>query len=116
MSMDINDVWMAIAKYHKALGLPPMSEMDAPWIRQIDKLWWMAINGSLNGVQVDGVVLEPFHAYVKFNGWPAGVFSPAGGIIAAGKAANADTFCEALVKATGRMLDGRTWDECPEAP
>jgi len=32
--------------------------------------------------------VPPFNCYVEFNGWPAGVFNPFGGIIAAGELAN----------------------------
>ena len=35
------------------------------------------------------------------NGWPAGLFHAFGGMIAAGRAANEATFCEALRQALG---------------
>jgi hypothetical protein len=42
--------------------------------------------------------LEPGECYVKFNGWPAGLFSivSGDGVIAAGEIANYQAFCEAL--------------------
>ena len=45
--------------------------------------------------------LPAFFVRVKWNGWPAGVITPAGGTIAAGELANEDTLVEALKEALG---------------
>ena len=45
--------------------------------------------------------LPAFFVRVKWNGWPAGVITPAGGTIAGGELANEDTLVEALKEALG---------------
>lgn len=44
----------------------------------------------------EGVTVEPFHCYIEFNGWPAGVVAPWGGVIAAGDVANEAAFLAAV--------------------
>jgi hypothetical protein len=52
---------------------------------------------SLNGANLQ--------AALKFNGWPAGVIDPGGGIIAAGNAANEDTFIAAIEADLGQPIE-----------
>ena len=42
--------------------------------------------------------LAPFVVRVSFNGWPAGIVGPDGGIVAGGEAANEDALIAALQK------------------
>lgn len=49
--------------------------------------------------------IEPFGIYVEFNGWPAGIIGPGGGIIAAGDAANEDAFIAAIEVELGSSID-----------
>ena len=51
------------------------------WEYRISDKWLLKLNGHPE--EVDGI--PPFHAYVEFNGWPAGVFNPWGGEIAIGR-------------------------------
>jgi hypothetical protein len=53
---------------------------------------------------LDGGEVPPFSAFVFFNGFPAGVIDPAGGILAVTNADDAqadDAFIRALVAARG---------------
>ena len=51
--------------------------------------------------------LPPLNIAVEFNGWPAGVIGPDGGVIAAGRLANEEAFIAAM-KADGKgEADGR---------
>lgn len=86
-------------------GALPLNKLPGCWERQIGKEWWVAINAhdhpqkvsSHSGASAsEGFVVEPFHAYVEFNGWPAGVFTPYGGAFAAGDAANEEAFVAAI--------------------
>ena len=54
--------------------------------------WGITLNPT--GDEIDGV--EPYHASVTWNGWPAGIVASYGGTIAAGSAANEDNLCEWL--------------------
>jgi len=52
--------------------------------------------------------IQPFAAFVNWNGWPAGVVNPHGGWIAAGDAANQETlrtWLQGIIDA-GRLLEG----------
>ena len=68
----------------------------------VDDTWKVRVNGC----SVERENIPPFHAYVEFNGWPAGfIGTDGGGVIAAGEAANEDALIAAL-RAAGA--------ECPE--
>ena len=69
---------------------------------ELDDHWKFWVNGYSEpqkfitcGVEQ---TLAPFHAYIEFNGWPAGIVNHYGGAIAAGDLANETTFIEALKK------------------
>lgn len=103
MSEQLSTTFMAIADYAVATGQAPIK--DKVWKVRLDDHWEFAVSGMKEPqiVRMEGSdtehTLDPFHAYVEFNGWPAGVFSPYGGSFAAGEMANEQTFCEALKKA-----------------
>jgi len=77
-----------IAELHDALGLPPLNGAIGEY--QFAE-WRVRLNGA--GEEQDGI--PPFTASIEFNGWPAGLIDPAGGVIAAGELANEDTFIAA---------------------
>lgn len=56
-------------------------------------VWKIALNG------------KDFQAKIEFNGWPAGIIDPHGGIIAAGEAANEDTFIAAIEADLGQPIE-----------
>lgn len=71
------------------------------WEHKVDEQWMFAINANRVKVKTtSGVDVDPFHMYVEFNGWPAGVVGPSGeGEFAMGAAANVDTFNAAVIAA-----------------
>lgn len=94
------EVFGAIVDLAAALRVTRINQLPGCWEHAIDELWWLALNGHRTPVRCSrGVVVEPFHAYVEWNGWPAGVLSPDGGLLAAGALANEDALIEALRKA-----------------
>lgn len=62
------------------------------WSHKVDELWSFEVNGFPHTEQG----IPPFNVKVVFNGFPAGLIGPYDGIIAAGAAANEDTFIQAL--------------------
>jgi len=91
------EAFAAIADLCIALGAAPANRFEDCWELRIDSQWEIAFNGHEESRRSSyGVVVQPFHCYVQFNGWPAGVFGPLGGVIAAGECANEDTFLEAV--------------------
>lgn len=85
-----------------ALGVSHINELPACWEHQVDEQWWIAVNGhpfAQKATPPDAPApldVPPFHCVVTYNGWPAGLFDPRGGIIAAGDGANEFAFSEAL--------------------
>ena len=92
------------------LGVKRINELPGCWEQRVDDQWWFAMNGhnepmiarSSDGASSsgEGVSVPPFHAYVEYNGWPAGMLTPYDGILAAGEGANEETFAAALESAT----------------
>jgi hypothetical protein len=86
-----------------ALKIAPLPQHPACWEHQVDQRWWICLNGHKESKRnSDGFDVPSFECVVKYNGWPAGMFGPGGGIIAAGEGANESTFIEALVAAKQR--------------
>jgi len=81
----------------EADGVIPLSEhYEGCWERQLGE-WWFAVNGHDGPRKCShGVEVQPYHCYVEYNGFPAGLMTPFGGVIAAGRIANEDAFAEAL--------------------
>jgi hypothetical protein len=80
-----------------ALDQAPLPRHPECWECQVDKTWWIAVNGhSENRTNSHGASVPPFNAVVEYNGWPAGLMDPYGGCIAAGDGANEDAFITAL--------------------
>lgn len=117
--------WASEAKYHReksvaeiavaimkladlaiALDAAPLNKHKGCWEHDIDQRWSVYWNGhgepqkSSRGVQVPA-----FTCAVHYNGWPAGLINPYGGIIAAGEAANENTFIAAIEAALARFAD-----------
>ena len=89
-----------IAQLGIALGAAPLSKHTGCWEHAVDERWRVAVNGHREGKATStGEVVKPFTAIVWFNGWPAGLISPRGGVIAAGEVANEGTLIAALQRA-----------------
>ncbi len=94
--------FMKIIALTQYLGVMNIKSLGKPWVHAVDERWTIAINGQpvAMAVEIDqtmGVAaLEPYHAAVWYNGWLAGIFSPAGGVFAAGSGANEETFAAAI--------------------
>jgi hypothetical protein len=81
-----------------ALRLGHASIKDLPGCCEFEAgEWWVAVNGHEQPQRCSrGARVPGFHAYVEFNGWPAGLVSAAGGTLAAGTAANEASLLAAL--------------------
>lgn len=78
-------------------GVSQINKFDGCWERQIGEHWWIAVNGHKDSVKCSrGADVPPFNCYLEFNGWPAGVFDPFGGIICAGSEGNEEAFASAM--------------------
>lgn len=88
----ISEAYATVAELAEALGVRNIGKLPGMWEVQIDDAWKISVNGHNEAI---GHV-PPYHMAVEFNGWPAGIFGPGGGIIAAGEAANEATLIAAL--------------------
>ncbi len=103
---EIPQVFAKIVELCEALGVSNIKELPGCWKHRIDDQWKIWVNGHDRpitirwpGVIRDKVEIPPFHAYIEFEGWPAGLVSPKGGTMVAGRVAHKDTFIEALDRA-----------------
>ena len=90
-------LFILIAKLAEKDGASPINKYAGCWERQIDPHWWISVNGHTEEKKNShGGTVPPFNCVVEFNGWPAGLFNPYGGLIAAGELANEETFAAAV--------------------
>lgn len=90
-------LFILLAKLAEKDGASPLTKHAGCWERQVGEYWWIAVNGHrVPMICSHGPSVPPIHCVVEFNGWPAGLFNPLGGIIAAGDVANEETFAAAL--------------------
>lgn len=78
----VSEAYSAIAEYSLSLGVRNIKDLPGCWEQQIDDLWWVAANGHSDPVECStGTEVPPFHMYLVFNGWPAGILGPYGGTL-----------------------------------
>lgn len=99
-----------VMELHSALGVGPLNQFSEPWVCEVGASWIVAVNGTKeqHRVQPDGcmeVPLEPFNFAFWFNGWLAGLMTPAGGSFAAGSAANQESFAAAVDRRIERFME-----------
>ena len=96
----LQDVWLALTALAKASGTPCIK--DQVWHYKISDKWEIWINGNkvkAAGIRSDGrptSMLNPYEAYIEFNGWPAGIMTPFESMIAHGTIANIFTLRDAI--------------------
>ena len=91
---DVKLAFMGICALGIKDGIAPIPELpDRTYRRTIGK-WAVELCS------------DDYQAKVSFNGWPAGIIGPAGGIIAAGDAANEDSFIAAIEHELGGDIEG----------
>lgn len=101
------NVFDLIAQIAIADGDSPITKFPGCWHRKLDDEWEIWVNGHREKMAIprhEELKVSPFHCYVEFNGWPAGVFTPFDGCIVAGKLANEETFIKALKNALNDSL------------
>jgi hypothetical protein len=111
----VDDPFAAAMTYAASHGAENIRALPACWERQIDDGWFIAINGhdqdmTTNGAKGGGNTprtVPPFSVHVEWYGWPAGTLTPREGWIAAGEAANVETFVAALAANAGAVLEER---------
>lgn len=87
----------------ESLGISALAHTHAGrvWEHKVDDQWTVAINANrVKCTTKSGAAVDPFCAYVEYNGWPAAILTPDGeGTFAMGSAANVTAFCTAVIAA-----------------
>lgn len=96
----ISEIFILAAELAIKDNVVPIEEM---YERKVDDNWTIVINSSKER-KYKGLNIPPFCMYVEFNGLPAGLLDPWGGVIAAGKAVNEDALIRALKAALKAAL------------
>lgn len=99
--------WTGCCALAKKDGVIPVSTApNGVYDRRVG-LWRVVFNGT--GEAKDRAEnhpeLPPFAVYVEYNGWPAGIIDPRGGILAAGMAANEDSFIADIEADLGSSIE-----------
>lgn len=89
------EVWSHICDIAKHDGVAPLNQHPGVWIFDVGA-WRLALNAHGEPMEYDGHKVDPYHCYVEFNGWPAGIITPRAGTVAFGKLANIFTLRDAL--------------------
>lgn len=96
MMETVSEVFDMIARVAIALDAVPLTRWPAGWVLRVDARWKLVVNGSPEPIRWEKIEIPGFHCYAEYNGWPAGLFSPHGGIIAGGSVANEADLIRAL--------------------
>jgi len=96
----ITEVFARFCELCIARKMRPANEAEGCVELDVDDRWHITFNGHPSEQNADGFLLKPYHGTITYNGWPAGVFSPFGGTVAAGAAANEAALIAAMVAAT----------------
>jgi hypothetical protein len=107
----LSALFLKIAELAEAIGLRSIKSLPGCWEFQIDGTWWIAVNGHDEPMATSkgGTPVPPFMAYVEFNGWPAGLLDPYGGMLAAGTIANEAALTRAIETTITRIKTKPTW-------
>lgn len=93
----ISEAFAAVVNYALSRGVRNLMDRPGLWEAQVDEQWWIAVNPHHETLESShGPKVEFGNCYVEFNGWPAGMITPYGGVIAAGELANESNFISAL--------------------
>lgn len=98
----IDRFWSLMIELARKTGAAPMNKHEGCWEYQVDDAWKIAVNGHNEDKESGGVKVPPYHCYIEFNGWPAGLINPCDGIVADGSLANLEALNAALAGAIAK--------------
>lgn len=93
----ISKVFERVCALGIAMGWENINSQPGCVEHQVDPQWWFAINPHGEPTECSSGAKVPAYAiYLQFNGWPAGVVTANGGLMAAGGLANEERLIDAL--------------------
>lgn len=94
------------------LGLENISRKEGCCEIVVDDQWKVAVNPHDSPMVHNSVLIKPFHTFIWFNGWPAGMMTPFDGCFIESSTANEDEFIRAMARRIERETnDGRLPDD-----
>ena len=98
----ISEVFALLIDWSTQLGAENISALPGCWENRLGEHWRVAINGHRDPCSDStGAEVPPYHAYLEYRGWPAGLVNPRGGTIVNGEGANEDALIEVLRQEIG---------------
>jgi hypothetical protein len=95
--VQISEAFYEMMCLAERLGVKDMHRMGRCWEFKVDDDWWFAVNGKPLAIKCSkGQEINPYHMYVEWKGFPAGLCNVRSGTFAAGELVNEKAFCEAL--------------------
>ena len=106
MNEQVIEAFLGLALLAEHDGVTEINKLPGCWHREFKPwaIWMNAHTDTRKGGPTGDIEVPPFHCYVEFNGWPAGLINPRGGVIAAGAAANEDSFIAAIEAIIGKPI------------
>lgn len=98
------DAYAWLLELATVLGAAPVTEHAACWETTFTGVdggeWFVALHAQTGKLIAcsRGSKVPAFTFYIEWNGWPAGLIDPSGGVIAAGELANESTLIDAVKK------------------
>jgi hypothetical protein len=106
--LGLDALWQLVAAIATKRGEVPICDLPGAWHLVIDEKprWELWCNGHRERIDVEvaaswatsahRVTIDPATIYIEYNGWPAGLLTPMGGMIAAGAEGNLRTLVAAV--------------------
>lgn len=93
----VSEAYYLLTEYCYQQGHRDIKDLEGCLEVQVNQQWWFAVNGHREPMKCSkDVEVLPFNIYLEYNGWPAGMVGPDGGVIAAGSEASEDDLIKAL--------------------
>ena len=102
----VNVIFDLAAQIADKEGGVPLNKHNGCWVKKLDEHWTIAINGHGEPKKYNNCDIPPYTMYVEFNGFPAGIVDPFGGVMATGELANEDALIAILKSVLGEAEGG----------
>ncbi len=97
MNEQWSEAFCLVAQLAEKLDAVPLDKHPNCWECQIDDRWRISVNGHGEEQKTaSGSAVLPFHCYVEFRGFPAGILHPHGGTMVAHVEGSEDAFIRAM--------------------
>ncbi len=106
--VEISVIFAKIVELAEARKVRSIKDLPGCWEVSLPGGWRFAVNGHREPVECGAFEVPPFEAAFWYNGWPAGIVGPAGGVLSAGAAANEGSLIAALDRAIAEACDPRS--------